>query len=95
MPRQLLPAADMPPHQVCAAVGQLRTHAPQQTAAWFDHQTSCNPRRSPVTIVRAATMLGEDEELLSDFWQMKWSRKSLWIWRYKPATLVALAGRRK
>jgi hypothetical protein len=24
--RQLSPAADMPPHQVCAAVGQKRTH---------------------------------------------------------------------
>jgi hypothetical protein len=79
----------------CKIKAVLWTHAPQQTAPWFDHQTSCNPRRSPVTIVRAATMLGEDEELLSDFWQMKWSRKSLWIWRYKPATLVALAGRRK
>jgi hypothetical protein len=27
--RQLSPAADMAPHQVCAAVGQLLTHALQ------------------------------------------------------------------
>jgi hypothetical protein len=43
----LSPAADMAPHQVCAAVGQEETHAPQQTASCFDHQIGGKPRRSP------------------------------------------------
>jgi hypothetical protein len=46
--RQVHPNKRSPrPSALAAEMGQVRTHAPQQTARWFDHQIGGKSRRGP------------------------------------------------